>query len=779
MNRYKVTKQLGDGTYGSVLKAVNRQSGEIVAVKKMKKKFYSWDECMQLREIKSLKRLNHPNIVKLKEVIRENDELFFVFEFMEGNLYEVCKKRDRHFPEQQVRNMMYQIFQGIAFMHRNGFFHRDIKPENMLVKGDVVKIADFGLAREIRSKPPFTDYVSTRWYRAPEVLLRSDNYNSPIDIWACGGILAELFTLRPLFPGSSEADELYKICAILGTPNAETWSDGLRLAGAMQFRFPQFVSTPLSQVLPNVSLEAVELLTDLMRLDPHKRPTASQALQYAFFQVNCAMPAPEDSAVPQPSTFTRRPPQKTETEKYEEERAAAKKLQKELEKGQVYETPEFNLLHETADQPRMAANFVQDRVDGIPRQGNPTMTAADSERLQQREQVIAHRGANPRSSTDDLLDNLEADLEALIGSTSPEKPAVPTEEPGLGSSGSNSRLAPSGSSAGLTGDTAGQSLFTSPSKAALGSSPSKGALGGSSSKVGLGLGSSSSRSRMNPIDPSLEALLGGDSSPSGANPAPRYSPVFKPEEVIAGANQEGGDLGGFRSLAPAGSKANLAPSSSSSRLTSSDVASIGGLAPSGSQTGLGSKTGVGGRDRSHLGISSTFGDKIGGGIGAPAGSSSSSGSSSSISGSSNRNGAMGVGGEGGYQPSAFGDSAGGLQDSLGQLGVPAKQGDFDSSTNRYTRQARYKPTQPIIEVGGHTFTENLGKPGARPNAGQGGTLGAPSGGAGGVGNGPSSRFSRLASFGMGSVGGGATTGSTYGATKDNGATGYGLGSMGQ
>jgi protein kinase len=421
MNRYKVTKQLGDGTYGSVLKAVNRASGEIVAVKKMKKKFYSWDECMQLREIKSLKRLNHPNIVKLKEVIRENDELFFVFEFMEGNLYEVCKKRDRHFPEQQVRNMMYQIFQGIAFMHRNGFFHRDIKPENMLVKGDVIKIADFGLAREIRSKPPFTDYVSTRWYRAPEVLLRSDNYNSPIDIWACGGILAELFTLRPLFPGSSEADEIYKICAILGTPNTTNWNDGLRLAGQMQFRFPQFVSTPLSQVLPNVSNEGIELLTDLMKWDPNKRPTASQSLQYAFFQVDCSMPAPESSAVPQPSTFTRRPPQKTETEIYEEERAAAKQLQKELEKGQVYETPEFNLLHETADQPRMGANFVQDRVDGLPRQGNPSGDPAEPERLQQREAVIAHRAANPRQSSDDLLDNLEADLEALING-SPEKP---------------------------------------------------------------------------------------------------------------------------------------------------------------------------------------------------------------------------------------------------------------------------------------------------------------------------------------------------------------------
>ena len=106
---------------------------------------------MQLREVKSLKKLNHPNIVKLKEVIRENDELFFVFEFMELNLYELMKKRERHFPESKIRNVMYQIFQGLAFMHKHGFFHRDIKPENLLCDrdGSRLRLADFGLAREM------------------------------------------------------------------------------------------------------------------------------------------------------------------------------------------------------------------------------------------------------------------------------------------------------------------------------------------------------------------------------------------------------------------------------------------------------------------------------------------------------------------------------------------------------------------------------------------------------------------------------------------------------
>lgn len=327
MNRYKIIKQLGDGTYGSVLKAANRQSGEVVAVKKMKKKFYSWEECMQLREVNSLKKLNHPNIIKLKEVIRENDELYFVFEYMENNLYETMKKRDRHFPESKIRNLMYQMLQGLAFMHKHSFFHRDIKPENMLVKGDIVKVADFGLAREIRSRPPFTDYVSTRWYRAPEVLLRSTTYNSPIDTWAMGCIMAELFTLRPLFPGSSEGDQLYKICSVLGSPTHSTWPEGMKLAAQMNYRFPQFVPTSLSQLIPHASPEAIQLMTDMLKFDPNQRPTSSQALQYPFFQVNVNVPVPLSVSTPntqphetndeskvkeKPATFT--PPQKAALE---------------------------------------------------------------------------------------------------------------------------------------------------------------------------------------------------------------------------------------------------------------------------------------------------------------------------------------------------------------------------------------------------------------------------------------------------------------------------------
>ncbi len=191
----------------------------------MKKKYYSWEECMNLREIKSLQKIRHPNIVRLKEVIREDNNLYMIFEYMNENLYELMKKRDHLFPESVVKNILFQVMQGLAYMHKYGFFHRDLKPENLLCNGpDLIKIADFGLAREIRSRPPYTDYVSTRWYRGPEILLRSTNYNSPIDIWAIGCIAAECYTLRPLFPGSSEIDQLFKICSVLGTPSKVLFS---------------------------------------------------------------------------------------------------------------------------------------------------------------------------------------------------------------------------------------------------------------------------------------------------------------------------------------------------------------------------------------------------------------------------------------------------------------------------------------------------------------------------------------------------------------------------
>nr|XP_046227651.1 serine/threonine-protein kinase MAK isoform X4 [Scatophagus argus] len=195
-------------------------------------------------------------------------------------------RENKMFSESEIRNIMFQVLSGLVFVHKHGFFHRDMKPENLLCMGpELVKIADFGLAREIRSKPPYTDYVSTRWYRAPEVLLRSSTYSSPIDLWAVGCIMAELYTLRPLFPGNSEVDEIFKICQVLGTVKKTDWPEGYQLASAMNFRFPQCVPTNLKTLIPNASNEAITLMRDLLQWDPKKRPTAVQALRYPYFQV--------------------------------------------------------------------------------------------------------------------------------------------------------------------------------------------------------------------------------------------------------------------------------------------------------------------------------------------------------------------------------------------------------------------------------------------------------------------------------------------------------------
>ncbi|VAH96926.1 unnamed protein product [Triticum turgidum subsp. durum] len=260
MERYKVIREIGDGTCGNVFRAYNIETNEIVAVKKMKRKFYHWEECISLREVKALQKLNHPNIVQLKEVTMENHELFFIFEHMDCNLYDVIRERSAPFSEEEIRKFMLQILQGLVYMHNNGYFHRDLKPENLLVTNGIVKIADFGLAREVCSSPPYTDYVSTRWYRAPEVLLQASAYTPSIDMWAIGAILAELFTLSPLFPGETETDQLYKICAVLGTPDHSLWPEGMNLPRSSSFQFFQIPPRNLWELIPNASLEALDLI---------------------------------------------------------------------------------------------------------------------------------------------------------------------------------------------------------------------------------------------------------------------------------------------------------------------------------------------------------------------------------------------------------------------------------------------------------------------------------------------------------------------------------------
>jgi serine/threonine protein kinase len=185
--------------------------------------------------------------------------------------------------EGQIRGVIFQTVSGLGHMHKHGFFHRDLKPENLLLLKDVVKICDLGLAREIRSRPPYTDYVATRWYRAPEIILKATNYNSPVDIFAVGCIMAELYLNAPLFCGNSEMDQLIKILSILGTPSQTQWPEGYRLAKQLGISFPSFQSVSLQTIIPNASADAIALLSDMLKFEAEKRPGASQILQHPYF----------------------------------------------------------------------------------------------------------------------------------------------------------------------------------------------------------------------------------------------------------------------------------------------------------------------------------------------------------------------------------------------------------------------------------------------------------------------------------------------------------------
>ncbi len=285
MEKYKIIETVGDGTYGTVFKGINTKTNEYVAIKKMKKKYTDWDECLSLKEVQALLTLKHSNIVTLNELILQKNELNMIFEFIGQNLFEYAKNMNE-IPEYKIRNISFQILQGLAYMHKNNFFHRDMKPENILISGDQVKLADFGLARDINSEPPFTDYVATRWYRSPEVILNSKVYSSPIDIFALGAIIAELYTGVPLFPGKEASDQMNKICEVLGTPNQSDWNEGYDLANQIHFKFPQFRGKKLKNVINRASDNAINLLEMMLCFNPSKRPSAVKCLQHPFFQCN-------------------------------------------------------------------------------------------------------------------------------------------------------------------------------------------------------------------------------------------------------------------------------------------------------------------------------------------------------------------------------------------------------------------------------------------------------------------------------------------------------------
>ncbi|KAM5240048.1 MAPK/MAK/MRK overlapping kinase isoform 7-T7 [Hipposideros larvatus] len=273
MKNYKAIGKIGEGTFSEVVKMQSLRDGNYYACKKMKQHFESIEQVNNLREVQALRRLNpHPNILTLHEVVfdRKSGSLALICELMDMNIYEliqapmtqaqtICHEwcdtagpkphleynlkkavlafksgmlhrswdasagRRHPLPAKKIMHYMYQLCRSLDHMHRNGIFHRDVKPENILIKQqDVLKLGDFGSCRSVYSKQPYTEYISTRWYRAPECLLTDGFYSSRMDLWSAGCVFFEIASLQPLFPGANELDQISKIHDVVGTPAEKT-----------------------------------------------------------------------------------------------------------------------------------------------------------------------------------------------------------------------------------------------------------------------------------------------------------------------------------------------------------------------------------------------------------------------------------------------------------------------------------------------------------------------------------------------------------------------------
>ncbi|RPA72202.1 MAP kinase MpkA [Ascobolus immersus RN42] len=295
--RYIVTKELGQGAYGIVCAATNQQTGDGVAIKKVTNVFSKKILAKRaLREIKLLQHFRgHRNITCLYDMDipqPENfNEVYLYEELMECDLAAIIRSgqplTDAHF-----QSFIYQILCGLKYIHSANVLHRDLKPGNLLVNADCeLKICDFGLARGFSIDPEenagyLTEYVATRWYRAPEIMLSFQSYTKAIDVWSVGCILAELLGGRPFFKGRDYVDQLTQILKLLGTPNEETLSrigspraqDYVRNLGYME-------KIPFRQIFPHANPDALDLLDKMLAFDPTSRITVEEALEHPYLSI--------------------------------------------------------------------------------------------------------------------------------------------------------------------------------------------------------------------------------------------------------------------------------------------------------------------------------------------------------------------------------------------------------------------------------------------------------------------------------------------------------------
>ncbi|GMH54606.1 hypothetical protein TrVE_jg9080 [Triparma verrucosa] len=286
MERYQKMEKVGEGTYGVVYKAKDRVTNEIVALKKIR--LEAEDEGIPstaIREISLLKELQHPNIVRLYDVVHTERKLTLVFEFLDQDLKKYLDICDGGLGMPILKSFLFQLLTGVSYCHHHRVLHRDLKPPNLLINREgQLKLADFGLARAfgipVRS---YTHEVVTLWYRAPDVLMGSRKYSTPVDVWSIGCIFAEMVNGRPLVTGTSEGDQLNRIFRLLGTPTLDQYPGLTDLpdytADLAKHDPPKSIAT----LVPSLGEVGVDLFEKMMAYDPGRRITAQNALSHPFF----------------------------------------------------------------------------------------------------------------------------------------------------------------------------------------------------------------------------------------------------------------------------------------------------------------------------------------------------------------------------------------------------------------------------------------------------------------------------------------------------------------
>ncbi|XP_061472232.1 cyclin-dependent kinase 3 isoform X2 [Rhineura floridana] len=283
---FQKVEKIGEGTYGVVYKARNKQTGLLVALKKIR--LDSETEGVPstaIREISLLKELKHPNIVRLLDVIHSQKKLYLVFEYLDQDLKKYMdSSRTGELPLSLVKSYLHQLLQGVSFCHSHRVIHRDLKPQNLLINEmGAIKLADFGLARAFGVPlRTYTHEVVTLWYRAPEILLGCKYYSTAVDIWSIGCIFAEMVTRKALFPGDSEIDQLFRIFRTLGTPTESLWP-GVTQLPDYKGNFPKWPRKDMKVLIPNLDRDGRDLLVQLLLYDPNRRISAKAALTHQYF----------------------------------------------------------------------------------------------------------------------------------------------------------------------------------------------------------------------------------------------------------------------------------------------------------------------------------------------------------------------------------------------------------------------------------------------------------------------------------------------------------------